>query len=308
MDILDDIFDTLDLKGTLYFRTDFTPPWGVTVPNYENAARFHYVIQGKCIVRTSMNEQIELNAGDLMLIPRGSSHILSDKPRDLAPPLESVLQDANYTGEGVLTFGGEQSNASTQMVCGHFTFRNQADHPILQALPHSVVTSTAAIAQQPLLDGTLRMISQRVFSDRLGSSASIKRLSEIVFIELIRSGLAEKTELKSIIQAFNDPKISLSLKLIHGDHKRSWTVEGLASKVAMSRSRFANRFSELIGTGPMTYLAEWRLQKALALLDNSQLSVQQIADSSGYHSPSAFTRAFSGKFGTSPREYRRQIA
>jgi AraC-like DNA-binding protein len=74
----------------------------------------------------------------------------------------------------------------------------------------------------------------------------------------------------------------------------------------MSRSRFANRFSSLMGTGPMTYLSDWRLQKALALLDSSQMSVQQIADKSGYQSPSAFTRAFSGKFGASPTDYRRQ--
>jgi transcriptional regulator GlxA family with amidase domain len=61
-----------------------------------------------------------------------------------------------------------------------------------------------------------------------------------------------------------------------------------------------------MGTGPMAYLSNWRLQKALALLDTSQLSVQQIADKSGYQSPSAFARAFSGKFGASPSDYRRQ--
>lgn len=308
MDILDDIFNTLNLKGTLYFRTDFSPPWGVTVPQYANAARFHLVIQGSCHVRISSSHEVELNAGDLILIPRGATHILADSSCQSAPPLETVLSDAGYTGDGVLAVGSGNPNATTQMVCGHFSFRNEADHPILQALPDYLVTSTALRAQHPLLDEVLRMISRRVFTDQLGSAASVTRLSEIVFIELVRSGIGEQSALVSILEAFRDPKISLSLKLIHAEHSQPWTVESLASKVAMSRSRFANRFRELMGTGPMTYLSDWRLQKALALLDTSRMSVQQIADHSGYRSPSAFTRAFSGKFGASPSDYRRQIS
>ncbi len=308
MDILDDIFNTLNLKGALYFRTDFSPPWGVTVPEFANAARFHLVIQGKCHVQIAGGAALELNAGDLILIPRGVSHILSDAPCLAAPPLETVLTDAGYKGDGVLAVGTGNPNATAQLVCGHFSFRNEADHPILKALPDYLVTSTAIRAQQPLLDEVLRMISRRVFTDQLGSAASVTRLSEIVFIELVRSGIGENSALTSILEAFRDPKISLSLKLIHAEHSQPWTVESLASKVAMSRSRFANRFRELMGTGPMAYLSDWRLQKALALLDSSCMSVQQIADSSGYQSPSAFTRAFSSKFGSSPSDYRRNLA
>jgi AraC-like DNA-binding protein len=306
MDLLDDIFNTLNLKGALYFRTNFTAPWGTTVPEYTNAARFHLVIQGKCYVKVANQPNVELNAGDLILIPGGASHIVSHSPCDSAPPLEQVLNDVGYAGDGVLVVGAGDLNSSTQMVCGHFSFRSKAEHPILQALPKFLVTSTALRAQYPLLDEVLRMITRRVYEDQLGTAASVTRLSEIVFIELIRSCIGQQSELTKILEAFHDPQISQSLSLIHAEHAQPWTVESLASKVAMSRSRFANRFSSLMGTGPMTYLSDWRLQKALALLDSSQMSVQQIADKSGYQSPSAFTRAFSGKFGASPTDYRRQ--
>ena len=76
----------------------------------------------------------------------------------------------------------------------------------------------------------------------------------------------------------------------------------------MSRSRFAERFSQVMGLGPMSYLADWRLQKALALLDSSHVSVQQVAHAAGYQSPAAFSRAFSSKFGVAPSAYRRQSA
>jgi AraC-like DNA-binding protein len=306
MDLLDDIFNTLNLKGALYFRTNFTAPWGTTVPTYANAARFHLVIQGKCYVKVENQAVVELNAGDLMLIPGGASHILSHSPCDSAPPLEQVLSDVGYGGDGVLAVGEGDLNSSTQMVCGHFSFRSKAEHPILQALPEYLVTSTALRAQYPLLDEVLRMISRRVYDDQLGTAASVTRLSEVVFIELIRSCIGQQSELTKILEALHDPQISQSLSLIHAEHAQPWTVESLASKVAMSRSRFANRFSALMGTGPMAYLSDWRLQKALALLDSSQLSEQQIADNSGYQSPSAFTRAVTGKFGASPSNYRRQ--
>ena len=51
MDVLADIFETIQLRGSFYFRTDFSPPWGTTVPSLGRAARFHYVVQGLCWIR-----------------------------------------------------------------------------------------------------------------------------------------------------------------------------------------------------------------------------------------------------------------
>jgi AraC-like DNA-binding protein len=58
----------------------------------------------------------------------------------------------------------------------------------------------------------------------------------------------------------------------------------------------------------MSYLSDWRLQKALARLVGSRQSVQQIAKESGYQSPAAFTRAFTAKFEVSPSKYRQSSA
>jgi len=305
MDIFDDIINTLQLKGLLYFRTNFSPPWGTTVPKHNNAARFHLVIQGRCFIQVNSGETIELSAGDLILVPNGASHILAHKPMQNAPPLETVLKDVGYTGDGFLAVGKGDVDASTQMVCGHFTFRNGADHPLLQALPDYIVVSTETRAKQRILDDTLNLISQHIFSENGGSTASITRLSEVVFIEILSSGVSLPPQSESILKAFRDPQIGRALQLIHSKLSFQWSVERLASEVAMSRSRFANRFSELMGAGPMSYLSDWRLQKGLSLIDDSPLSIKQIAEQTGYKSQSAFTRAFSARFGSSPTEYRR---
>ncbi|RME68875.1 MAG: AraC family transcriptional regulator [Alphaproteobacteria bacterium] len=308
MDILNDILDTLDLKGALYFRTDFSPPWAVAVPAFAQAARFHLVVQGTCHVTFASGASAMLGPGDMVLIPGGRPHVIADSPGRVAPPLENVLRDAGYDGEGVLVLGGGDAAAATQMVCGHFSFRSRADHPLLRALPDFLVTTAAKRARNPWLDEILRLVVRQVYAGALGSAAAVTRLSEIVFIELLRAGMGDCPPLERLLQAFTDRHVGQALALIHGRPAESWTVETLATAVGMSRSRFAERFKDLMAMGPMAYLAEWRLQKALALLDDSRCSVQQVASRTGYRSPAAFTRAFATKFGMPPTQYRRALA
>ena len=50
MDALSDILDLLKFNGSLYFTTEFTAPWGIQVPKYQNVARFHLASGGDCWV------------------------------------------------------------------------------------------------------------------------------------------------------------------------------------------------------------------------------------------------------------------
>lgn len=303
-DILSDIFETIRLRGALYFRTDYSAPWAVTVPLLSNAARFHLVIQGRCHVELASGRSVDLGPGDLILIPRGLPHVLADQPGRAPAPLERVIQESGYDGRGTFILGKGDPAAATQMVCGHLGFAEGADHPLLRALPEVIVMSPADRARNSLLDETLRLMVRRVFTDGLGKSAAITRLSEVFFIESIRASVEQCPELARIIAAMTDVHVGRALELIHQAPGRAWTVESLALEVGMSRSRFAERFSDLVGDGPMGYLADWRLQQALALLAKPRASVQEIAAKVGYQSPAAFTRAFTQKFGAPPSEFR----
>lgn len=308
MDVIDDIMRTLDLQGSLYFRTHFTAPWSVTVPPYEQAARFHLVVQGTCHIAVERQAPICLGPGDMALIPKGSEHVLSADGATHAPELETVLQDAGYDGNGVLIVGEGARNAATQMVCGHFSFRPRADHPLLSSLPDLVHLRVADRSAEPWLDDTLRLITRRMFAGELGATATVTRLSEIVFIEILRSNLVESDSLRRIVAGLNDHQIGQALSAIHNDPAAPWTLESLAHLVGMSRSRFSDRFTHLMGVSAMAYLANWRLQKSLELLDQNQFSIQEVSNRAGYQSAAAFSRAFSSRFEISPKAYRAQIA
>jgi AraC-like DNA-binding protein len=84
-----------------------------------------------------------------------------------------------------------------------------------------------------------------------------------------------------------------------------WTVDELAREVALSRSAFAERFTDMIGAPPMQYLTQWRLTLAAQALRASSDCIARIAERSGYDSEAAFTRAFKREYGVPPTVWRR---
>ena len=160
-------------------------------------------------------------------------------------------------------------------------------------------------AKRAWFNEVLTLLVKQVFSNEPGALVAVTRLSEILFIEAIRFAGHETPELKRLLDAFADPRIGRAIASIHKEPAHPWTVEELARKVGMSRTRFADRFQELIGLGPVTYLIEWRLQRAVVALRTSHRSVAEIAYASGYTNQAAFTRTFKERFGRSPKAFRK---
>ena len=307
MDLLSDILDSLSLQGQFYFSTCFNSPWSIGVPQYASAIRFHFAVQGECHVRAG-DKVIHLRQGDLALVPAGAAHCISDTPERKPVELETVLEDAGYAGTGTLIVGAGNKQAATQLMCGHFTFAEGSNHPLLRSLPPLIHVSAGLRSSTFWLDEALRLMARQMSDENPGSMAVVRRMSGIIFIETVRSSAPQSEQLASLLEALSDPKISRAIEAMHRDVATHWTVEALASEAAMSRSRFAARFQELVGCGPLTYLAEWRLQKACQLLREGKVSVQEVAGRIGYQSPAAFTRAFANMFGESPTSFRARIA
>ena len=96
------------------------------------------------------------------------------------------------------------------------------------------------------------------------------------------------------------------MRQMHGDPARSWTVEQLASKAALSRSTFFERFTRAVGLPPMEYLLAWRMAVAKDLLRRHGFGLAEVAERVGYGSASTFSTAFSRHVGQPPRRYARQ--
>lgn len=105
------------------------------------------------------------------------------------------------------------------------------------------------------------------------------------------------------LRAIFDPQIGAALNALHDRVNTPWTVESLAEAAGMSRSGSAARFKELLGQAPLEYVTEWRMQKAMQLLEKRDKKLIDVARSIGYESDAAFSKAFKRVAGTNPGEY-----
>src|SRR5204863_9862584 len=103
-------------------------------------------------------------------------------------------------------------------------------------------------------------------------------------------------------------QIGAALSVMHGRPADPWTLESVAHEVGLSRSVFADRFTQVMGVPAMHYLSNWRLQRAARLLERRSVSVAEAAASVGYESEASFNRAFKRQVGLPPGGWRRARA
>lgn len=307
LDLLSDILTRLSLRGTLYFRTSFTEPWGVRVPAFRNVTRFHYVHRGETLIRVEgQAPPVALAQGDLVIVPHGAAHVLSCRhtgPDDVLP-LDDILARSGFPGHGTLVWGGEESPRDTQLICGHFALAEGSRHILIDRLPALIHLRGYGDDLGPWLDATLRVIGAEAGGARLGGDLIALKMSEAIFAQAIRAHIEQSAAGGSGIAGFADPNIGRALTAFHRQPASDWSVERLAREAGLSRTGFAERFSAKIGVTPMSYVTSWRMQIAREALATRRLSVVEAAEVCGYASESSFSRVFKKEIGVSPAAFR----
>lgn len=309
MDLLSDILSRLKLKGTLYFRTSFTSPWGVKVPSYKNVARFHFAHKGRCLVRIKENEApVIVEQGDLIIIMRGAAHTLYCDPKTevSALPLDTVITESGFDGSGTLVWGEFGTDHETQLVCGHFAFEEHASHPLIDSLPDYICIKNYGEGLGTWLENTLRVIGAEAGHANSGSDLIALKLSEIIFAQTLRAYLETDGKNYAVLAGMTDEKISKALKAIHDRPSHQWTLEELANLAGQSRTSFATHFTSSMAMTPISYLTLWRMQLARQQLVETNDAIITVAENAGYQSEAAFGRVFKKQFATAPASYRRE--
>ena len=309
MDLLSDILSHLQLSSALYFRTSFTHPWSIQVPAFANVSRFHFVHRGHCMVRIEAHkEPVHLQQGDLIIITRGASHKLfsNQSCENKVVQLDQVLQESGFNGEGTLVYGNKGADHETQLICGHFAFNDHARHPLLSALPSHIYIRDYGEDAGRWMESTLKIIGAEAGGNEMGSSLLTLKMSEIIYIQALRTFLSTEGKKHSALAGFSDTRIASALKAIHADPAHPWTLESLARHAGLSRTAFAIKFTRYLTMTPLSYITQWRMQIARRLLVESDQPIIDVAESTGYQSEASFGRIFKRHFDIAPATYRRQ--
>jgi len=316
MDALSDMLRVAHITGGVYLHAEFTAPWclsGRVSPDRcapflrpgAHLIQYHYIVEGEVSLRVvGKDEETHLGAGDLVLLPRNETHLMGSDLR-LPPVLGSeIIQPGTDGGLFTIHLGG--GGAVTRMVCGYLGSDSTALNPLLSTLPSVIRLKTGENADAAWVRSTFQFAAAEIAKGRPGSETVLSKLSELLFVESVRRYAETLPEGQTgWLAGLRDPYVGKTLALFHRDVGRSWMHDELSREVGLSRSALADRFTRLVGTAPMQYLANWRMQVAAQKLRNSTASLAQVAEGVGYESEAAFSRAFKKTFGTAPGTWRR---
>ena len=310
LDVLSEILTNLSMRGSLYFRTSLTSPWGLEVPAFENVARFHFVQRGGCLVTVGgIEPAVTLEKGDLIIIPHGETHKLfcSPETKGAILQLDTVLEKSGYDGSGVLVYGGDIPNSETQLICGHFSFDRNSSHILLDRLPPFIHLKHYGENAGKWMEATLRVIGDEAGRQRMGGDLIALKMSEAIMAQAIRTFLESDDAISHGLGGFSDPKVRKALDAFHKCPNETWSVDRLANAAGMSRTGFAVLFHKLMDMTPMQYVTSWRMEVAKKTLSIPGTSLSDAAESAGYLSDAAFARAFKKEVGTTPAGFRKIV-
>ena len=111
---------------------------------------------------------------------------------------------------------------------------------------------------------------------------------------------------EQVRKSANYEKLRELLTWLKVQYPNAITVSQAAARCGFSESHFMRLFRELTGTSFAQYVKQLRLTAAADLLRTTGDRVGEIAESTGFHNLSYFTRAFSEKYHMSPGDYRKQ--
>lgn len=306
-DVLTSVMDALRLRSRVFCRSELKAPWGMALPRSEYA-HFHVVERGGAWLKVDSQRPVALAGGDLVVVPRGSGHTLTDSPATRTRPLAEMIGHRRTEG-GCAVMRGGGAGAETLLVCGSFRFERPRAHPLVELLPPVLHLRPADSPAAEWLQATLRLLARETRDGRPGSEAIVSRLTDVIFVQALRAWLETIPEGRGgWLGALRDPAVGRALACIHARPDQEWTNASLAAAVGMSRSRFAARFAALVGEPPLAYLTRWRLETAAGLLEDGTLGQAEVAARVGYGSEAAFSRAFRRRFGQPPGAWRRQAA
>lgn len=257
------------------------------------------VVSGECWLRVEgVADQVLLTSGDCYLLPPGPAFVLATDAQ--AEPVDfAILRAAGELGKM------EDRQAGCFLVGGHFVLSGHHADLLLNAL--QPIVHIRKEADKAAMRWSLQRMAEEARDPQPGGALITQQLAYMMLIQALRLHLADRaSDGVGWLFALADKQMNAALTCIHNQPGYPWTVQTLAAQIGMSRSAFALRFRQTVGSTPIDYLTRWRMLLASERLKNAGEGIPRIAASLGYESESAFGKAFKRVMGCSPGQHSRQ--
>ncbi len=314
MDALSAALGSVHMTGAVFYDAVCTKPWAFAVPPLstyahllapatERLVSYHLITEGAGIVRFEDDVELPIEAGDVVVVPHGDAHVMSDGP--VVRMLDKGGSLDRFLAGDVSAFELGGGGTPTRFVCGYFGCQRDADRLFLSGLPRVFKINLRSDDAGRWLEHSIRHLVSESEASKPGRSVMLAKMAETVFIEALRRYMAQlPPEQAGWLAGARDSVVGSAIAALHSQPGARWSLDSLAAATGASRSVLIERFARFLGQPPLTYLAMWRLQLASRRLLTSRDTILQIALDVGYQSEAAFSRAFKREFGSSPGAYR----
>ncbi|MGW1093623.1 AraC family transcriptional regulator [Streptomyces sp. NPDC002596] len=299
VDRLSQVFDLVQVRSVLTGGVAARGGWWSRGPLVD-PVKFFAMVSGRARLTTDgVDRPVELEPGDVAILI-GRSYVAfeaGDEPRHEVRP-ESDFSAAPFVGA---------NHHTDDVLIGGCVDVNEAGRALLLgALPPVAHVHASVSAAEPLRADLLRLFDEAT-SDRIGSAFAIRQYGQLLLLEALRVYVGQADLPPGWLRLLTDERLRPALDLIHAEPGRAWGLAELARAAAMSRTSFAERFREVAGMPPLTYLSHWRMLLAQRALREDDVRVATLATELGYGSESAFSTAFKRVVGEAPRRYRLRV-
>ncbi len=299
MDPLSDVLSLLKLRSYVVGGFDAGGEWSIQFGRHEGI-KCYALVSGQCWLSVEgVADVVRLGTGDCFLLPRGRPfRVASDMT---LTPIDAHTIFPSRRDGGIALFNG---GGDCYGVGGHFALGGNHAGVLLGMLPP--IVHIRKELDKAALRWSMERMRQELREPQPGGFLVAQHLAHLMLVQALRLHLAEG--LKGGVGwlfALADKQMAAAINAMHEDTAHPWTLQELAERAGMSRSTFALKFKETVGTPPMEHLTRWRMLRAGDRLVNSSDPISVIARSLGYESESAFSTAFKRVMGCSPRQYGR---
>ena len=300
MDFLSELFRDAGLVRRLLDVRAIPPSRALRFP-CERSFGFHVVLEGTVFVHVAGRAKpLELRAGDVALMARGTDHVLAARPALAGVRTDTIALDG----------APHPARSGAPLVAsGAWQLWHAPVHPLFTELPAWHVRRASGAPGLDPVALTVAMLADEARHDAPGRDTVVHGLLDSLFVRLVRDALAATgTGAAGFGRAVHDRPVREAVALLHADPARAWTVASLARAVSLSRSALAERFRAAMGDPPLAYLRTVRLQRAMRLLVEGDATLERIAAAVGYGDAFGFAKAFKRAVGMTPGEFRRADA
>lgn len=309
MDLLSRLLSLIPVTGRLELRCHFGAPWkidqgvagGREIP-------YHVLLSGHAVLEDPNGPAQKLMAGDIILFPAGSAHLIHDGSGETARP-EITRQKAS---PGIVENDGTGETA--EFLCGRFLLGAVPDQLLRDHLPgRLVVRSAPPAADGESADGSIvrtrltrliQLMNEEAVDPGPGSEMLVNHLSAALFALTLRFATEGEQPPHGVLALTRRPRLQPAISAMFDSPGESWTLEQFAELCHMSKATFVRQFQDAIGRSATDVLTEVRMTLAGRMLLRTSTPVAVIGETVGYQSDAAFQRVFKRQIGVTPARWR----